>query len=277
MTRLSRLLEKHGLSFGDALNVALFVLTLAALGLAYQGVRLAKITLAEARAQAKDQDALAQEQMKQLRASTNALQTATTLLSEQSDTLRGLQEISRQQLANLNGSEARIRKHEQEAAAPRIVGACDEFALMDAHGKDIPAIMGGNQFNTQVAVRLRRDRTVDCFIRVVNEGDAELKNANFGITISDSTEIYGGDCNPDVFVAKVNDSIASSGRSMAIIVGATLPPYSKTRRFFEAHLLIRFGEKCRDFKIVVTLESDNFQRLEITTYASPIQFSRGPD
>jgi hypothetical protein len=54
MARLSLSLQKHGLSFGDALNIVLFLLTIASLVVALIGVKLAKDTLADARAQERE-------------------------------------------------------------------------------------------------------------------------------------------------------------------------------------------------------------------------------
>jgi hypothetical protein len=64
--------------------------------------------------------------MKQLRASNDALEKTSTLLIHQSKILRDLQNISSQQLKDLNAAEARSQKHEQARPALHIEGYCKD-------------------------------------------------------------------------------------------------------------------------------------------------------
>ena len=63
LARLNDLLKAHGLTFGDALNLALFVLTLVSLWLAWQGVKIARDANTTADQASKDQSTLFQQQL----------------------------------------------------------------------------------------------------------------------------------------------------------------------------------------------------------------------
>jgi hypothetical protein len=65
MERLNGWLKAHGLTLGDALNIALFVLTLASLGLAWQGIKIARQAIASSDTASGNQVTLFNKQLDQ--------------------------------------------------------------------------------------------------------------------------------------------------------------------------------------------------------------------
>lgn len=254
MTRLSRRLEKHGLGFGDALNIALFLLTLASLYLAYQGVRLARITLADARVQAakasQDQDAQFQEQMKQLKASSDALRTTSTLLSTQSDILRDLQGTSRQQLKDLNAAEIRVQRQERARPELYIASDCNGITLL-------PAQKTETNYIEPVILYVPTSDVLRCWIAVKNYGDAELRNATLTMAIL-------GCSKSTLYFASAN-AVQGTETILQLISHQNLPPNSKSGRTFNSEFSIFAGPKCSGFFIQVKLEADNLKTTDILT------------
>lgn len=91
LKRLNEYLQTYGLSFSDALNVALFLLTIFSLILAGAGVYLAKVQLDAATQAAKDQDDQFHQQIHhqddQFSEQKKQLDYSAALLAKQSDTL----------------------------------------------------------------------------------------------------------------------------------------------------------------------------------------------
>jgi hypothetical protein len=242
MTRLGRHLEKHGLSFGDALNIALFALTIASLYLAYQAVRIAKETLDDARIQAtqaakdaaqaaKNQDAQFQKQMEQLRVASDAMKKTSTLLRSQSHILRNLQDISRQQLNDLNATEARIEKQEKASPAPSIWGACNGEVFSKISQEDF----GDRYLRTSLraaTLKVPQAGILECSVGITNEGNLELQNASASIFIYPT---QGHPCSGMSFV-NVNGSDIPPEARVTIIDPKSLAPWGKIQQRATRHV-----------------------------------------
>ena len=287
MTRLGRHLERHGLSFGDALNIALFLLTIASLYLAYQAVRIARETLDDARTQAikaaHDQDEQFKKQMEQLQVVTDELNKSSNLLSDQSHILKDVQDTSRQQLKDLNAAEARLQRQERATPKPRIVGLCfGRGKFVDTSTKPSRIVEEPNLSYPKIVYEttikaLSPDpfknpsglvRKLPCLIDFTNEGDAELKNAKFTIWL----QAAGEECGSTFFSARMDGVPFPIGLPKPIFVNVTIPSRSQSKKDFSTDLDIALDGPCRYFILAFTLESDNSNKLDVTVNISVEDF-----
>lgn len=267
MVRLSRRLERHGLSFGDALNVALFILTVASLFLAYQGVRLARVTLEDARTQAakasqdsaqasQNQDAQFKEQMKQLSTSSDALEKTSTLLKSQSDILRRLQQTSEQQLTDLNNAEKRYQKQENAKPKPAIQINCngDREPLLSVSAEDITRSAGQPLKYTTPYPHPPIDHRLYCALFLGNSGDTDLKNVKLRIYVfPEDSYAPPGDT---VIITDLSGS-ASNEFERTIFDGITIHPKVSSNQMASGWFALVLCDNCKQFSLRIFLDSDN--------------------
>ena len=251
MARFSSRLEKNGLSLGDAVNVALFVLTLVSLYFAWQGVRLAKIAIADAHTQSakasQEQDVQFREQMQQLKASSNSLDEARSLLGSQSEILRKLQHISQHQLKDLNAQETRIRKQESARPIPDMWGGCNGTLFLN-----VPE--SGKALIDSETLKRQSPGSLNCFIRLANHGNDELKNVTLQIAIAPfCLDPFRSAQTP--IIDRLNGF--EIGAPVALLIsGQSLPPISKSNRTLGSEFTIS-TTRCSKFRLSVFFEADN--------------------
>ena len=249
IARLSSRLQKHGVSFGDVLNLALFVLTISSLFLAYQGVRLARIALEEAHEQGKQQNVQFKEQLSQLQISSRELGKASNDLDSQSEILRDLQNTSRQQLKDLNAAEARIEQQEKARPMPRIAASCGSDDFLMVSERDFRH-RGRRQYQNSATISPDWPGEAMCFVAVTNDGTAELKNVGLELYVSC---VHAA--SPPVVITYIND-IENVRTYGYLIAHEDVPPRSRSDRPLHAKFIVRFG-RCATFKIRLKLEADN--------------------
>lgn len=186
LKRLAVHLEKHGLTFGDALNLAMLVLTLFTL-------YYAKITLKEAHDQAVDAKSQAEQatkdqqdqfkkqetqlelQTEELRSVNNAMTAAKKALTIQTDTLRSLQGTSKRQLAT------QTKFWEKINAQPQPV-----MAIM-CNGENINLADGGDDIRKTETHKISpntQDEPNFCGIELWNRGKADLTGIELTVWIN---------------------------------------------------------------------------------------------
>lgn len=269
MTRLGRHLERHGLSFGDALNVLLFVLTIVSLVVAILGVVVARITLDEARNAGRDQDRQFQKQMEQL--------------GKASDILQKLQETSDKELKDLNAAEDRIRARPN----PHIRGYCYGYyasdgeayvriSFLEVSGDDIKPIRfkGGVSlevgYDNTVTLWKGREHELQCGVEVTNDANGELRNLELRASASWSAKNL---------ITKVNGD-PNSDDSPKLISGRDVPPKSSSNRSVQATFVIDCRTPCASHTpkddptitpglvIDMTLQADNFPTKFLRTWVN---------
>jgi hypothetical protein len=204
LKRLNERLRAYDLSFSDALNAALFLLTILSLCLACVGVFLAWVTIKEGRKAGDNQDKQFKEQMIQLTSSASALGTAKTLLEEQSNILSHLQGNTAMQLEEERALLKNTEKQRQIAEStynarpePDIKLRCQAVNERSVFAVDIRK---SNDKAADVSVKtgpLQDDflSLVSCGILITNQGTQELKNAE--ILISNTSPLFERDGNAD--------------------------------------------------------------------------------
>jgi hypothetical protein len=271
--RLADSLARHGLSFGDALNVALFILTIASLFLAYAGVRIAKQTLWDARDQAEaqrksavkageDQEKQFQEQQRQLQKSSDSLDTAAGLLSRQNTILAGLQGISRRQLADLDASDARSRAK----PLPFLTVWCQNLEVADSQkwAQRTTRHLHAHSFWSE-------NSSMGCHADLVNKGNGDLRSARLEFWVGGclNKEGNGGvSLEPFDSEAKVlGNTVPFDGLDIPPAVrfldGRDIPPESTSGRAFSVPFTVRAANPCDHFLLQSLLESNNFTTIEM--------------
>lgn len=256
------------------MNIALFVLTLASLYLAYQGVKLARITLEDAHTQAaqtaadsaqaaKNQRVQFDEQMKQLKTSSDALGNAGTLLGEQSVILRRLQRISEQQLNDLDAAEHRVREQTKSHPLLNITGSCIdqtgyEKIFLSASEKDFSRVPKRVYINSAILSVGVRDELA-CTVLIGNDGTAELKNAGLFAEVWCLKAVA-----EPVLITSINRMANIDGNIGFLVQNRTLPPRSNSGRMEGANFTLKYGT-CTNFKIHLELVADNSQRVRTIT------------
>jgi hypothetical protein len=195
LKRLNEYLRAHDLSFSDALNVALFFLTIVSLVLAGIGIHLAQAAIDEAKVAGDHQDKQFNEQMTQLRSSASALTTARDLLTAQGGILSELQSKTAKQLEDERNLLAKLQtttaKQLQLAELvytahpePEITLTCKANSTRSVRVADISA---SNNKSTAVTVGIGPLSDVDLFTNVncaftlSNNGTQELQNTQLSL------------------------------------------------------------------------------------------------
>jgi hypothetical protein len=268
LKRLGLQLEKHGLSFGDALNVALFILTLLSLLFAYLGVHLAKVALHEADQQAgearelakeasRNQDAQFNQQIAELKSSRNALETARGLLKDQASVLRDLQDISHRELAIQTRAAKQAELRDKARPLPNMRVTCNGFRLIDVSGPSFT-----NKAKKKNIEIFRRDEgNIECYVFLANDGDAELKKVKLVIDVNCSN-----DPSEKVFITKSGLPLIPPQGRLVFFTDENIPPNSTSNRLFRERFVFRPSEKCSSFILNSDLESDNSDGFETKSY-----------
>jgi hypothetical protein len=267
LKRLSLQLEKHGLSFGDALNVALFLLTLLSLLFAYLGVHLAELALHETEQQAREarqlareasdnQDAQFKQQIDELKSSRNALETARGLLKDQANALRDLQNISRRELLIQTKAAERTASLDKARPLPSVQVSCNGFRLIDVSGPSVT-----NKAKKNVKIFRRNEGNIECSVLLTNDGDAELKKVKMFI------DVYCSENPPeDVFIEKAGLPLTPPQGRLVFFADENIPPKSTSNRLFRERFVFRPSEKCFRFILNSSLESDNSDGFETRSF-----------
>jgi len=254
MKRFDEVLEKHGLSLGDALNLALFALTIISLVVALVGLRIARITLDEAAKAATSQDNQFAQQIKQLTASTATLETARQLLIEQGTTLRDLQMTSKQQLADLDEQQRHRMLLERAAPQPTFDLSCDDKDLV-RNGASLGkrAVISGIE---QRFVKIQHaNNAMDCAVVFRNKGDADMRNTTISVRVSRDYFVAPG-LTGDVYLSGAGDTkFGFPGPDRAtLLTGANIP--SGSRRQFLLPFRLQRADRCLVFDLELSIESD---------------------
>jgi len=257
MRRLSAALDDHGLSFGDALNIALFLLTIFSLFLAYEGVRIAGITLDEAHRAAQDQETQFKQQIDQLTKSSSALETARSLLQRQSEALQSLQGISRQQLRDLNKAEGRLEKQERARPAPHVEAYCASGKFIDASGRQLNELIVNRA--VKIYVPTETPNRVPCQVRLTNDGDGELKNKTLELHFSCIGEAKVGVLDPRR-IGEFSDPDAT------FFQGKNVPAGSASDRILIEKFVLFREANCVNIEVRGSLESDNFHAVDFSSH-----------
>jgi hypothetical protein len=277
--RLQRALTIPGLAFGDSVNLALFLLTVLSLAIAVMGVHIAKKTLDDAHNEAeaqlraagqavidqkraadqaeKHQRAEFDEQMKQLRSTSESLTKAAALLDVQKHIQNNLLATSQRQLQYASLGEKRAT------------------ALPDP---EISAHCGGLDFvnsKRQLAEHKRElstywwwddDDAIDCRIYLRNNGEATLQKATLEFSIS-GCDI---DTNQPGAVITVPQGGAILPNGLQGIHEEDIPPHRISEDSSHYSLRIKRIGKCDSFTIHLKLTSKNSATLFADGYVSTV-------
>jgi hypothetical protein len=168
IVRYNEWLRAHGLSFGDALNIALFLLTWVSLVIAGLSAYLAWKTIVLARNGEMTQAKRNEVQLQLLVHADKALKDSSETLKAQKEELHNIQELSGRQLNRLDRAEARA----EARPTPLLLLQCGRKGL-GAFSKVIDFRVPNPAFSAPHLV-IDDDGTVACSIELGNEGGAAL-------------------------------------------------------------------------------------------------------
>lgn len=250
--QLALRLEKHGLSFGDALNLLVSLMTLVSLLAAFVGLYFAKGSLNEARNQAVEARSQAQQASQDQNAQFNKQMDA---LKEMIKTLSNLKDTSERQLTNQIAEDKIASDLRKAQPSPAFRINCFGSAIVLGSERDVEKV--------PLAFRdLREDPIIPCTIELWNQGKAELKGIHWHIGVN-----CGGKPSDNAIIIPVNADPQNPPKSEIEFSFDDLPPaipHGRVKMPWKGFSL-RPTQECLGFFLNSTIESN---------YAGPGIFTR---
>jgi hypothetical protein len=182
-----------GLSLGDSVNVAIFVLTIISLAVAFGGVWVAWATLADARKAGESQSKAMSAQITALQSASASL---TTLLDQfdrqrklgekQTEILESVQQSTRQSLSELKAENTREKALLQRHPEAEITLQCRETnngavykVAIDAVFPNLDTKGAGRPPELMLPLPAQKESTMDCYTTLSNRGSLSMENVDF--------------------------------------------------------------------------------------------------
>jgi hypothetical protein len=238
--RISLRLKKHGLSFGDALNLALFVLTILSIVVAFLAVYYARVAMKDARHEA---DVSRQRSKDDAADQADRFDQQMDQLQTTAEILAGIQKYAVK-------NEVRNVKKDKARPLPSGTIGCNSVAFLSMWGTNITS-------NKALHTRLRNGEII-CWVDLANEGDAELSQVRWKLDANcrDSSE--------GVFVAQEGKRFNEPQGRISLEFDA-FPPKEKADKSSRKIFILRPSNQCPSMILNSQLFS-NFDNVESRTF-----------
>jgi hypothetical protein len=258
---LKRLIERiTGLSLADAINVAIFLLTIFSLLMAALGVWVAKRTLDDAKASGKEQTERGKEELDQLDKAGKSLKILQIEIQEQGSVVKEQATLLADQLKFAQRA-PRI-EFEARCVSPPTGKAPPGFTLP---WRQVQSHLG-HRITVELPI-LPNVRVISCLVRLSNLGDGSLEKPDFQwqllsfrrlnrptetTWIGEGAGIYApGTARPD----------GLGNRGIELTGGRTLLPQSVTGSYETWSFDVQIPADATDFVLAYDLTSENFKPL----------------
>jgi len=262
VSRLTRTAERwFGVPLGDLLNLALFILTVVSLVIAFAGTYIAYVTLRDARASGAQQEKALKDSQEALARSSESLQQVLELTSAQQQRLERQIEIAKKQ-QNLLGEDVVTAKSQLEivkkehAEQERIASLKPDMDfILICDGIDLVQKMR-THWSEKQKLRVSAGENAPCILNLRNTGSDVLRNAHFSIGTFAGTDEIGVSLAKDGYD---HQPMREFGSRQVLIDGKDLQPQSIELSLPTFYLLLAIPPKVDFFELSLELWGEKYE------------------